>query len=1223
MKQEQRLVAETTAALRPDAPPFVPSSLLCLSTTGESQRQPRRKPRRRSRRGGDRFRNWNVDGGRGRRRATEENEGEFPPLTTKAAGALQSPRPTASFGSASAITTTVTATSVSVPTTTSYADLVKATAETDGRWRRRDDDDDVARCDGRVDDNSGRNPESPAATMSSSSSSYWESSLHYRNLQLLGCGRARSGGDGDGKGTGTATDNGGGVVDDGAADRVDGRTVRRRRRFLRTDDAAAKLRDRWWDILRRYEADREEKERQRRAVERRRLEEEAEAEQRERRRQEKEGEEQQKRQLAVHDMRQKQLREANSSAGGSGTSDTNDTAHRGSTPIDAVDATDGDEDSVSRIRSDARRSIETGDVEGLGRALRRLRRRQERRDSARALFFCRTTDTASTGGGDCRDTSCSTDCDRMSLVQLAVYLDQPRLLRMMLRYAEVGGGRSGGVSVTDAQQEEDECNPATIADLRTAPRPPLLLAAQYGYDECLQVLAAEYGSASIPICKDADGNNVLHVGCEHGQLPVLRYFLDFHATLLPKLFLSRNRRGQTPLHVACQEGQVHTVETILGNVGLALLSKILAVQDERRQTPLLAAVASHSTDTVMSLFMWRGNNYYPVSSLPQHQQQKEDAPPCPMEWAVRAGNLDMILLLLEFNSGPSSETKGYDLTRSLWVAATESQSHCQSQVTTSSNEIVRVLIEAGANPCFQPSFSDGATTGNNNIPPKSAVVEAAVRHDPVCLATLLDSYEKHLARIRRDRRRDPVLQKQPESFFAGMESRENAERASAMRDALASVLFYCFAEKRVNDGVDVGLSAYFLCAQVLYRRGADLGMVGIDRLVASTTAGSLVPVSVVPSIVNDVCTYQARYVHPPVPDDNSGMPLEDHRSYWSHLMMSLRWMREDVYAHTECRWILETGCRGCKFSAPDMSSDPDVALVSEDGFHFLAHSLVVREKSDKLAAAIRFASMAESSNSVIEIKIAASKKLCKWMMQHIYHGSVACGLPSDEIELAQELADLLLLAEEFLCPTLVQECELRLLSSEPRRCFCPSCARATVGKDEQSLYRVSSPSLCITSDTVLDILLVAMSVSISCFPAAEAAWNDAPLAMWAPWKNDDAVQLAPTEALREAAARTILMHFDSVTNSEIFSSYQEMLAHQETFENDPSALKSMASPRAENQSHSVKEVLLRLCLEQLVQSPLATARTRKWQNRVTAGATALAAATCRTVIESCLISNLG
>jgi hypothetical protein len=210
----------------------------------------------------------------------------------------------------------------------------------------------------------------------------------------------------------------------------------------------------------------------------------------------------------------------------------------------------------------------------------------------------------------------------------------------------------------------------------------------------------------------------------------------------------------------------------------------------------------------------------------------------------------------------------------------------------------------------------------------------------------------------------------------------------------------------------------------------------------------------------------------------------------------------------------------------------------------------------------------------------ASNKVCRWMLQHIYHGSILSReLSRDGQECCWELLELLLAAEEFICRSLVQECEMRLLAADPRQCFCVACARAGTIQDQQvdSHYLVDGPSHCITPDSALDVLAVAQHVSEACLEAEYMLCvtnNGTLVSSWAYNSNgssggvdDDASVLKPMQALREVAVCTVLQGFQAVSQSDTFAS---QLADDAT--NTNSTLKA-------------DEWLLQMCLQELAASP--------------------------------------
>lgn len=721
----------------------------------------------------------------------------------------------------------------------------------------------------------------------------------------------------------------------------------------------------------------------------------------------------------------------------------------------------------------------------------------------------------------------------ISPLQLAVHLDRPRMLRILL-------GNPRLLTTVSAVDCIKNVSPSPSSS--SGYSAPLLMAAELGREECLQILLLS--GSSVVLSRDTEGNNVLHCSCR-GDAPAstLRLILQVAGnSLLPKLWTTKNFRGQTPLHCICQHGRVDLLEEVLSTGSLSLLTRVLSMQDVDLQTPLLAAVASGSSDIVMSLLMWRGNNYTPTGAVVQ------DSSPCPLVWAVQTGNVDMVLLLLEFND-PSGA--GYNLTNALHHAF-ESTDNDESRL-----ELMRVLIGAGANPCTTESPSA-----------QSAVRVAAARFDSDALMVLLDSYNHYLTFVQDNRRRDPILQKQPESFFRGMESCENAERLVATRDALVTSLFLGWRSSEHS-------SSYHASSLVLYRREANLGQTGISRLHLSLVTSDLKSMEEVPAFTSASCMYQTQYFHA-VGICNKLKDRENALSYWSNTMRSMPWMTQQ----TQCAWLVSEENRH-----DDMINtlpEPDIVLVADDGSRFLAHGTLVSQKSAKLGAALRFASMSSQSvgaTSLDEVSMRASSKVCRWMLQHIYHGSILSGeLSRDRQECCWELMELLLAAEEFICRSLVQECEMRLLAADPRQCFCVACGRAGTIKDQQvdCHYLVDGPSHCITPDSALDVLAVAQHVSAACLEADYmlCVTNNGTLVSSRAYNSDgssggdgDVSVLKPMQALREAAVCTVLQGFQAVSQSDTFAS---QLADD--------AVNTNSTQKAD-------EWLLQMCLQELAASP--------------------------------------
>jgi Ankyrin repeats (many copies) len=829
------------------------------------------------------------------------------------------------------------------------------------------------------------------------------------------------------------------------------------------------------------------------------------------------------------------------------------------------------------------------------------------------------------------DESCSSG-EVLSPLQLAVQLDRPRMVRILFAQSTYSDKSNSDLLLSSLNRQGRD----------GYVKPAILMAAELGHEECLQAFLSASHGPSILLTRDLDGNTVLHYCCqtENATVSMLRMCLRAAAgcsynsnhvnassssssSFLAKLLLYKNSQGQTCMHIACEHSRVDLVEVILSDTtgSLTLLSRVLSVLDDRQQTPLLAAVAAGCTDVVMALLMWRGNNVtysannggggMPVPSL-------SSSCPCPLTLAVQSHNVDMILLLLEFND-PNAGKRGYNLNRALHEAVHmfKKTSQATTAATTSPTrlpqrrfsqrdngrnaehndfdnkgvllEIVRILINAGANPCCSTSLVDSADSNHIVSTSSNAVCMVAELGEPEMLSVLLSSYQTNLDDIRQTRRRDPILQKQPESFFAALESRENAERITCMRDALAISLFSGWqmessstSTNNCNNGGDV----FFECSLALYRAGADLGRPGLERIkqtfaLSGRNSKCIKPMTTImlPSNMGKTL-YEVKYCHllgsgdskgknkkpgsgdkPVVIDDNT----EAHQ-FWSMMMQKSPW-KVSAGQDCVCDWIPqmdEVAGRSEVHSPPG-----DIRLVCNDGEELIVHSTIISKKSDKLAAAIHFEYMKFSmahddddrplcNNNMPEIEMSACNgSLGRLLLQHIYHGSIADRFPDhdDPVECCHALLELMLVAGEYLCWSLVQECEMRLLAADSRSCHCCLCSRAATAatdgscsnKDEiECEYYSAGPSMCITPDTALDVLTVCQYMGQSLvgdtsYTLRRSEESTLPSWLGVGLASSKWVVKKPLEALKEAAIGTILMNFQAVMATDAFRSQEFVL----------------------------------------------------------------------------------
>jgi ankyrin repeat protein len=766
-------------------------------------------------------------------------------------------------------------------------------------------------------------------------------------------------------------------------------------------------------------------------------------------------------------------------------------------------------------------------------------------------------------------------------LHLTVQQDKPLLLRTIL----LTHGKDLVLMDIDRRTSNDHTKESGFIS-------PLMQAAELGHEECLSLLLTRQDrTVTLLSLRDAHGNNVFHYSCRgKGNESILRMLLKKLSggtkakhQQLSKVLLVKNDSHQTPLHVACEQGRVDLVEMFLSTCSTAVLSKLLAIEDDRQQTPLLAAVAANAADVVMCLIMWRGNHNLILRKTPQAPRNKlavsgvdgitdkrsrQKLPPCPLVWAARHGNLDMLLLLLQFSDPSFGDYRITEAISALLLSAAPYESK---------SEGVYALIQDGGNPFLESVPFDGAGGG------ETAVGVAAKSSSPAVLGLLVETGRGELEGRQQQRRRDPRLRQQPEAFFEAMECKENSEMKKALTNALVECLYYGWDKFNRNDEL---VPCHLAAAVTLYNLSARLEEKDRARLQISMHAGTLKSELQQTEDQRTFSCFVASYQHFTDPSYRISKLSDIDRSalaQGSHLICQMEWMGDEMQQSACCCPWLSDKWTG-NYADKDLQNVDQVVLIVDDGTRFVVHSSILSQKSAKLASAVRFAKMnqPESRDESPEIQVAISSRLCKWMLQHIYHGSIACGWSRGREQNHHEILELMLIAEEFLCHSLIQECEMRLLSSDPTACFCWSCAKAVRCHSEKKrlaecVYVVDGPSRLLMGHSVLDVLAVlqhfeSMEVnynisavplslcSLKCMPATKT-WGN----MNGVWTSHRAVGL-----LKETAIVTILTKFSEVIRS---GSFQESAALNK--ESDVSGYEM-----------SQQALLLQMCLEELSKSPL-------------------------------------
>jgi ankyrin repeat protein len=717
---------------------------------------------------------------------------------------------------------------------------------------------------------------------------------------------------------------------------------------------------------------------------------------------------------------------------------------------------------------------------------------------------------------------------------------------------------------------------------------PLMVAADLGHSECLMLLLSKQERNSNTIStRDGNGDNMFHYCCSgQGDESVLRLLLKelsggakWKQQQLSKTILAKNNHQKTPLHIACEHGRVELIETFLYSCSTSMLSKMLSMTDDQDQTPLLAAVAANCTDIVICLIMWRGNHNLAlrktckklVASVTGQETElsEQHLPSCPLAWAAKNGNLEMILALLQFTDSSGSE---YSVTEAISALL---RSPALDDIKA---EGVRVLIQAGGDPFLDivPSSSSGVGTSETAVHVACRVGVTQVLH------TLIETGKKALSTRQRLRRRDPKLGQQPESFFQAMEGTENEQMNSALTTALIECLLNGWNQQESNHDKE---SIFWPSAVTLYKLGAHLAEKDIYQLRASLHAKTYLMDATCTNVENRCFVTSFRHYNAESPE--SLVKVNDiDRSILAHnsqLLYRMAWMRDDIDLGCYCPWMSTDCSIGLTREKPLRSQDR-VILVVGDNENFVVHGSVVSQKSAKLASAIRFAQMnedADDEHRIPKVALDLDPRLCRFMLQHIYHGSICTGWSSNMDQVCRDILDLMVIAEEFLCASLIQECEMRLLSSDPTGCFCWSCSKAvrpvSVEDDQfaECMYCVEGPGLLLTESSLLDVLATTQYLeplepdyhinvlssslsSVKCMPASRA-WANA---------NKISTSVKAINTLKDVAIQTILRNFSQVIDSDSF---------QESVE-----LNNAESPISDGFSHQV--LLLQTCLEELFES---------------------------------------
>lgn len=710
-----------------------------------------------------------------------------------------------------------------------------------------------------------------------------------------------------------------------------------------------------------------------------------------------------------------------------------------------------------------------------------------------------------------------------SLVHLSTFLDMPHMLRLLL--------------------DSSIISPALAVDVKDANGvTPLMIACQNGFEASVRVLLG-YGPR-MAMREQRLGDSALHMccRCDGTQPSMLRLLLSSsgRGSSQQRILCARNKEGKTAMHVACEGGRTSIIETFLTEAPAAS-TKALKVEDVDGRRPLLAAVASGSTEVVISLLMWRGNNMkLGQTKFSSGRKLHANHPAtvahglqsCPLTEAVSTGNCDMVRLLLEFG-GPSvsASAVAYDVKGALLVAIT-------LPPTFDRCDIIDLLINAGADP--YSNCDSSARAGS------SSLTIVALNGDVEALNIMLDVSAQVLEAKREGMRNDPLIQK----HYQVLESRERDAVELSMQETLLRSLYWGWMKiQNSSDGSDC-----LRCCLSLYNHGAKLSDSNFFRLQQSLvddklSANKEMIASSGEVSKHDIC-FEAHYRHPVYVDRVGKID----KSYWCKKLLQLDWFRDDVTDRSgasklycpSMKEALETDTVSFEAEAGGDGNDNDFAgdlcILSVGGEKLLAHSKVLSCKSEKIGAAIRFANLQDDESSEdrpTQLDIDAPLHLLKYFLQHCYSGSIMCGLPSEPHRLVETLLELALLADEYLCPSFTQEIELRLLSMSPdlARCYCVSCCNRTSPIRDSAerlcndmamincLCRIQKRGSLIKAESAADIIAVGQDEGIASTGYEIRAFLPTS-------KHSECKSLRPFAAASFNASRSLLQEFGSHCHDE-------------------------------------------------------------------------------------------
>ena len=633
----------------------------------------------------------------------------------------------------------------------------------------------------------------------------------------------------------------------------------------------------------------------------------------------------------------------------------------------------------------------------------------------------------------------------LNILQFAILLNRPNVVKALL-----SSGRKYNLDyVTSTLSIDDVKN-----DLKCT---ALMIACEFNLEACVKVLIG-YGPR-MNMRHQSSGDCALHIACRFADPSTVKLLISSsrsNTSAQQRIFSKRNRKGETPFHLCCSLGRIDLVEVLLNSCSASCTAKVLEIEDNRGYTPLLSAIEAGDTHLVLHLISWRSN-----------VRSSEILPKTCLTIAVGTKSLEMVSLLVDC----LDLEQNYDYNNALCKTL-----HTFHDSSREGIEIIKLLIEAGADPFIFCTnmlvHSDEGKSFYCCSPLSIAVYKGQVNF----VACMLDIFLPIQKNNQKERRMDRVLQKQPESYFRIKEEAEDDRIQKSGQDALVNAFLLNHNHSDRNEPIS---TLRLGCCLSILRRGICMNKFSLMQVMKQTGTSKE---SLLEMLNTDIKCFKASYTHKAFhANDTYKRQVCDvyGRSYadgWSSILLGMDWQTLENVSHGDiyCPWIQLQKKTTLEITNASKLESEICYLVCENK-RFLAHKSILSSKSLKLEAAIRFAEMNEENDNSgrIEIVLDVSLDLVKLFIQHCYHGSMTYGLSLNRIICCQQLLDLYLLGQEYLCPSLSLECEMRLLSKDPYQCVCWHCCdELTFDQEKEEFtccYHMKGPSKLMVAENLLGI----------------------------------------------------------------------------------------------------------------------------------------------------------